>query len=617
MKRIALIRAAAAVVLIHSLIFSPSPVQAADCTWNGGSGNWNEPANWSNCAGGYPGAGDTAAIGSGTATVNVPVSIQGLTFSGGTINGSQPLTVTDSVLLDGGAKTIAGITFNNEGTAVWNAGSLTLGPWPSPATFNNQSGATFEIAGALNSNPSQASVFNNFGTLRKTGAGLSNLADSPPAVQNYGLIKVEEGQLRIHGANFTHPGAFEILAGATLQFDGSQHFGATASLSGAGNVTFIRSGGFFVVNAGTTYNLSGRTSIHCFNCSVQFHNAAVTGELALIPWYEGIVAGIPQLEGEGSVTVTGLTLWQQGVIGHTGNYINNGPITVNMQGGLELSSLVSRIMRDAVIRNHGEAVFSSGDFYISDTSARFENLPGATFTIAGARDINYYWSAQDLPLGRFINQGSLVKSGSGTATITSVIVENSGLIDVQEGGLVFQRRPGSTHAEGGARLILDGGQVQSTSTLQFTEFARLQGHGELHADVQAAEEIAPGFNTTPWTPGLINIHGDLSMGADSRLRARLVSSSSPGSGHDQLAVSGQAQLAGRLVVQLADGYLPPFDAEFDILTCALDCSGSFEAVEFHPSEDDFELILAQDKVTVRWIGESGNGFSIFLPLVVR
>jgi hypothetical protein len=107
-----------------------------------------------------------------------------------------------------------------------------------------------------------------------------------------------------------------------------------------------------------TYNIGGRTTISCFSCAVRFHNTAVTGELYLDQWPG--VGGIPQIEGEGSVTVTGQTIWRQAVIGHSGNYFNSGPITVEMQGGLDLQTGLSRIMRDAIVRNHGEAVYSGG-----------------------------------------------------------------------------------------------------------------------------------------------------------------------------------------------------------------------------------------------------------------
>jgi hypothetical protein len=80
-------------------------------------------------------------------------------------------------------------------------------------------------------------------------------------------------------------------------------------------------------------------------------------------------------------------------------------------------------------------------------------------------------------------------------------------------------------------------------------------------------------------------------------------------------------LSGTLDVRLGDGYNPAFGDEFVVLTCSLGCNGEFEAVEFSPSEDDFELIYSANSVTVRWIGESPivvpNEFILFLPMTVR
>jgi hypothetical protein len=80
-------------------------------------------------------------------------------------------------------------------------------------------------------------------------------------------------------------------------------------------------------------------------------------------------------------------------------------------------------------------------------------------------------------------------------------------------------------------------------------------------------------------------------------------------------------LSGTLDVRLADEYNPFFGEEFVVLTCNQACTGEFEALEFSPSEDDFELIYSANSVTVRWIGESPvvvpNEFILFLPMTVR
>jgi hypothetical protein len=77
----------ALLALFALIIFMTSPVHAADCTWFGGDGDWDDPANWSGCDGGVPGAGDTAVINAGVVTISSDITVAGLTFSGGVLNG--------------------------------------------------------------------------------------------------------------------------------------------------------------------------------------------------------------------------------------------------------------------------------------------------------------------------------------------------------------------------------------------------------------------------------------------------------------------------------------------------------------------------------------------------
>ncbi|MGH7132615.1 MAG: GC-type dockerin domain-anchored protein [Phycisphaerales bacterium] len=64
----------------------------AQSTWTGaGDGTtWTSPANWQ---GGVPGAGDNVIINSGTPTLAVPASINGLTVTGGTLTLNAGLTI--------------------------------------------------------------------------------------------------------------------------------------------------------------------------------------------------------------------------------------------------------------------------------------------------------------------------------------------------------------------------------------------------------------------------------------------------------------------------------------------------------------------------------------------
>jgi hypothetical protein len=613
MKRIgSLAGATAALVLLTIFIagfLAIPPVQAAECAWFGGDGAWSDPANWSGCGGAAPGVNDTAVIPAGTVTFDQTTTIAGLTMSGGTLIGSnETLTVTTSLLLTGeDPKRIAGMTLNNGGTAVWDDGTFALGPWPDPVNFHNLAGATFAIVGERTMQHSAGSAILNDGEIVKSGPGLGDLAVAL-GVRNDGLIRVEQGQLRINGTRsipvevFTHTGDFEMLAGATMQFDGTQNFGPTASVTGDGNVGFIRSGGSLVLDYDMTYHIGGRTTLWCFSCAVRFHATAVTGELALLPW-EGT---FPQIEGEGALTVTGQTLWHQGVIGHTGNYGNNEPITVEMQGGLTLYGLQSHIAHDAIIRNHSEAVYNAGSFLIRYPTARFINLPGASFEIQGPRDIDFYWLSQDLPLGRFVNQGELIKSGDGDAFFTGVILENSGSVNVTEGSLAFRRSPSVNAPDVGGRLILADGLTASDEALKIEPFSWLLGGGAVDGPVEIRGNISPGhpgFGGTPWEVDQIAVNGDLTLDLDGRYLAKLLNSATPGVGHDQVAVNGTAFVGGLLQISLHPDYDPPLETEFTLLTCSQACLGFFNELIVSPDETYFQILYQGDRIVARRVAE--------------
>jgi hypothetical protein len=64
------------------LFFSSSHrAQAATCTWNGSSGNWNDPTKWG--CGYVPGVGDEAIINNGTVSMTADAVVGELTLSGG------------------------------------------------------------------------------------------------------------------------------------------------------------------------------------------------------------------------------------------------------------------------------------------------------------------------------------------------------------------------------------------------------------------------------------------------------------------------------------------------------------------------------------------------------
>ena len=106
------------------------PVTAGlSCTWTGASSDWATADNWSDCGGGVPGSGDTAAIpnvanqpviGAATDTNICGLTIQNgalVTVNGslsfGTLNGDGSLTINGLLVVTGDAFTLGGTLTNN------------------------------------------------------------------------------------------------------------------------------------------------------------------------------------------------------------------------------------------------------------------------------------------------------------------------------------------------------------------------------------------------------------------------------------------------------------------------------------------------------------------------
>ncbi|MGY6553519.1 MAG: SdrD B-like domain-containing protein [Wenzhouxiangella sp.] len=584
--------------------------QAADCTWSGEVGAWTDAGNWLDCDGGVPGAGDTATISAGDVTLGAPTVIDGLTMSGGIIRGSSTLTVTGDMLLTGGLKTISGITLVNAGSALWDAGNIGFGPHPLPrGYFVNGENATFEIAGGVNTGSAFGSRITNHGTLRKIGPGVSEIVGT--ALINAGLVEVQEGRLRIAGSfGDPHTGAFEIAEDATFDVWLSHRFAPTSSVSGAGNVWFTSNSQnstnySYDFQEGASYDISGRTLVRCSSCSVFFIGGqAQTGELVLHGYGLGTsIAGT----NNASLTVHELFHWRLGQVGRpVGGTVITEQFTIQAMGGILIDDGAAAIHMTGSVVNHGEAVYSGGQFYLRRNQARFHNLPGASFEIRGERNLDYRAGGSDVRHGRFINQGTLLKTGEGEATVTSIIIENSGLLEVQEGSLSLTRHPVLSDPWEGAWLVMDGGVVESEPPLLFQE-SRLYGDGVVNADVDINNAIflGSGSDETDLEGGILEINGEVTLYDNSRLYVRLVSDDPQlGVGHTRLQLSDPTELRGNLIIHILDTFFDQLEVgdEFVIIDCAQGCTRFFEQVNVSlppASGMFFEPLYQGNQVVIR------------------
>src|SRR5207249_3165077 len=169
-----------------------------------------------------------------------------LSLGGGTLNGAGNLNVSgtlnwsNGIMSGGGLTTVAaGATFTLAGgqprleRTLNNSANVVLTSTSSffinGGTFNNQSGAVFDIQANVGIFDSTPGTFNNGGTLRKS-AGTATSTISLP-LNNTGTVEVQTGTLNFSSGG-THSGPFSASNGATLQFGGGTHtLAATASVN--------------------------------------------------------------------------------------------------------------------------------------------------------------------------------------------------------------------------------------------------------------------------------------------------------------------------------------------------------------------------------------------------
>ncbi len=276
-------------------------VQAADITWIGGTGLWNNAGNWSPAQ--LPGAGDNVFINnSGTYTVTLPDAVNAtvgsltlggtsgtqtlslgrsiLTLNGASVvnpNGHLAMTVANSTVTGLGALTVDGTlnwaggtmsgaavtsistngavnitgnatltarTLNNAGVVTWNVGNITAG---SGAVINNEAGGTFEntFDGRMNMATAPA-TFNNAGLFRKSGgtAALGTTTIDPQFI-NTGTVDVQTNVVRYAvnqqtaGLTLLDGGGLDVQ-GQPLNFVGGRLIG-TGSITLANNQNVINS----------------------------------------------------------------------------------------------------------------------------------------------------------------------------------------------------------------------------------------------------------------------------------------------------------------------------------------------------------------------------------------
>ncbi|EGK70281.1 hypothetical protein METUNv1_03671 [Methyloversatilis universalis FAM5] len=505
-------------------------------------------------------AGGTLAVGNGVQLgSDLALALSSGTLSvAGQLQQNSRFTWTGGQINGGGALTVAGVFEQSGNTTVYlrdgttllhtnTSGSSRIAN-TSSSGFNIENGSTFRNTGTLtldvasaggvmyiDQDSGNAGLFDNAGTLIKTGAGRLDIGTyGLVSLRQTGTLNVNAGWITFGGSGGTPPehllaGTQTIASGARIEvIGGTTRLASGATVSGAGPLRLT--GGVLAMDdgmsTGITLQQSGGT-----------------------------------LSGAGSNTLSGRYEWTGGTVGGSGTLTVSGALQISGSGSFGLDGRSLRHTNAA----GSSALYKTGGYLYVSNGATFTNAAGAALYIDTAGGNSGVWYGGTA--GSFVNDGLLVKQGNGTFNFWNPVrLSNTGTLTVAQGTLFadnFTSNSGTLHTLSGAVLNTGNTALTNTGTVSGHGTLVIGGTGLLNRGI-----VAPGGSNED---GTLRITGHYTQAADGTLQ---IERGTPGT--DALVVSGTATLGGTLTVSSLSGYTPTA-VQSDIVSAGT-LTGSFATV---------------------------------------
>jgi hypothetical protein len=511
----------------------------------------------------------------GIVLVDGSTSFEGLSF----VNNGQ-LTIAasgGSFATFGGAFNQAAGTLDVDGTLGLNGGSVNLtgGVMELSNAFTLGGGTFTQDGGTLNYTSGDISG----GTYNYLGGAINGVPVLAGATLEIGPAATDPVSFLLIDHNTL---ASDVHAGQTLTVQNTTTSGATGLTSATG---FTNDGSILL------------TSTDAGGASLTVTDGTLTNSATGLLHFQTGIGSIGDifygdLINNGTVTVDRWTTFDK----PGGSYTNNGQFTINaasltISNGGMLTNAAAAVVSgagtlDGTLNNAGtvratggtltlaggvtttnSGVFEAIDGSTLDVTAPLTNLSGGTLTGGTYRSVANGGTASLTVSGSAVTTiaaGTTVElSGSGATmsfggtALAASLTDNAATLKIFNGHRFNMANPlansGTVHLAGGGL----GGML--TTTL-LTNTGILTGNGRVHGSVMnTSGTVSPGNS-----PGLIEIDGDYTQGADGDLAIELLS---PGN-FDRLQVTGGAMLNGTLSVSLLGVYSPRQDDSWVILTAA-------------------------------------------------
>jgi uncharacterized repeat protein (TIGR01451 family) len=379
----------------------------------------------------------TLLVNGGTLQANSPLALGSLLeLKSGTVNGTGNLTLNSGMKWEGGTMSGTGHTVIPNGQtldATAPIAALTL----SGRTIDNNGNFNFDPTAtpfALNFN--SASVLNNNGTgvfdIRNNG---TLLTDTPlsSGIFNAGIVKrsTGTGNFRID-VQVGNSGTLNPQTGLLQLNNGGFNTGAINTAAGAFTEVL---NGTFLLNAGTSFTNTGTFKVNGGTLNV---NTTLS-----VPTSVAFLSGTFNLNSP--LTLTGPFFWGGGTI--------NGPSAISAGVGNATVSpgVANAILNGTTFNNTGTTTMqgSSGTVGLQLTGGATFNNPN-TFDVAGDRSIF------GTPTETFANGGTFKKSAAGGTSSVATAFNNTGVVNVLSGHLIFASNGTDTGSyTGAASTILE------------------------------------------------------------------------------------------------------------------------------------------------------------------
>jgi hypothetical protein len=524
-------------------------------------------------------------LNNGTLTFGSDVTVNTLTWAGGTLKNTGKTTINGAGLMISGSaeKVLDGGTLANGAASTWTgSGPILL---RNGAVFSNEDTLDSQGDVAISWIGGALSSFQNNGTFVKSPAsGTTTLVNVP--FTNTGTVDVEGGTLFLSSVfgNFAN----QTLTGGTYQVSGTLQFIGAQIQTNAANIIldgpnaaikdengsdalagFATNLGQFTIQNGAVFTLSGAVNS--------------SGSLTLGPG--------GTLTGSDTLTSTGIFNWTGGTMAGTGMTMVAGGGQMLISGSNTKFGVGHQICNGGTIIWDGTGgIWLGGGSYI-------DNEAGATFM--AVNDAAFVASDATTPL--FDNEGAFFKSspdGGLTTVGAGFDFHNGGTVEVDSGMLDFagssldnfnvangtltggtvivvgtlQFTGASNFLTNDATLVLDGrgpGQiVNENSANGLANFALNDVNGSLTLQHGYTLVTGGGFTNLGYLlldfTSTLNVSGDYTQGSNATLEIELGGIGLAG----QVNITANANLDGTLALTPVNGYTPTTGDAFTILTFA-------------------------------------------------